>query len=104
MLALQHDVIPDHLTKVLAGVDREAARERMVGIAPSSPSVALFKDGRLVHMLERRHIERMTAQEVAGNLAVAFDQHCERKGPSVASEIFQKARAGQFPLYNPGNG
>ncbi|HLE21399.1 MAG TPA: BrxA/BrxB family bacilliredoxin [Vicinamibacteria bacterium] len=107
MLALQHDVIPDHLTMVFAGVDREAterARERMVGIAPSSPSVALFKDGRLVHMLERRHIERMTAQEVAGNLAVAFDQHCERKGPSVASEIFQKARAGQFPLYNPGNG
>ena len=103
MLALQHKIIPDHATMVFAGVDREAterARERMVGIAPSSPSIALFKDGELVHMLERRHIERMTDQEVAQNLGIAFEQNCEREGPSVAQEIYQKAKATQFPLYN----
>jgi len=103
MLALQHKVIPDQLTMVFAGVDREAterAREHMVGIAPSSPSIALFKDGALVHMLERRHIERMTDQEVAQNLTIAFDQNCERAGPSVAPEIYQKAKATQFPLYS----
>jgi len=103
MLALQHGIIPDRSTMVFAGVDREAterARERMVGIAPSSPSVALFKDGALVHMLERRHIERMTDQEVAQNLREAFDKNCERKGPSVAPEAYQKAKASQFPLYN----
>lgn len=103
MLALQHDIIPDHMTMVFAGVDREAterAREHMVGVAPSSPSVALFKDGKLVHMLERRHIERMSDQEVAQNLTTAFQQNCSRKGPSVPPETYQKVKASQFPLYN----
>lgn len=102
MLALQHQIIPDQSTMVFAGVDREAterAREHMVGIAPSSPSIALFKDGALVHMLERRHIERMTDQDVAQNLSTAFDQNCQRQGPSVTPEIYQKAKATQFPLY-----
>ena len=102
MLALQHTIIPDQATMVFAGVDREAterAREHMVGIAPSSPSIALFKDGALVHMLERRHIERMSDQEVAQNLTSAFDQNCERKGPSVPAETYQEAKATQFPLY-----
>ena len=91
--ALQNKVIPDHLTTVFAGVDREAterARDYMVGVPPSSPSVALFKDGKLIHMLERRHIERMTEEEVAQNLTEAFDQHCGRKGPSVPPEIYEK--------------
>ena len=64
--ALQAAVIPDHLTTVFAGVDMEAtqrARERMPEVAPSSPSVALFKDGALVYALERRHIERMTPDD-----------------------------------------
>ena len=75
--ALQHSTIPDHLTTVFAGVDREAterAREHMVGVAPSSPSVALFKDGELVHMLERRHIEMMNDEMVAQNLTEGFRQ------------------------------
>src|SRR5690242_10967535 len=58
--ALQGAVIPDHLTTVFAGVDMEAtarARELMPEVAPSSPSVALFKDGSLAYVLERRHIE-----------------------------------------------
>ena len=91
--ALQNEIIPDHLTTVFAGVDRDAterAREYMVGVPPSSPSVALFRDGKLIHMLERRHIERMTEEEVAHNLTEAFDQHCARKGPSVPPEIYEK--------------
>jgi putative YphP/YqiW family bacilliredoxin len=91
--ALQHQVIPDQLVTVFAGVDRaatERAREYMAGIPPSSPAIALFKDGNLVHMLERRHIERMTEMDVAENLADAFDQHCSRPGPSVPREHYEK--------------
>ena len=91
--ALQSAVIPDHLTTVFAGVDREAterARERMPEVAPSSPSVALFKDGALVYALERRHIERMTVDEIAGELVKAFGQHCTRTGPSVPADVYEK--------------
>jgi putative YphP/YqiW family bacilliredoxin len=89
--ALQSTVIPDHLATVFAGVDREAterARERMPEIAPSSPSVSLFKDGKLVYALERRHIERMGVDEIAGELINAFRQHCSRTGPSVTAEVY----------------
>ena len=107
--ALQHATIPDHLKTVFAGVDREAterAREHMVGIPPSSPSVALFKDGELVHMLERRHIEMMSPEMVAQNLTEAFDQHCSREGPSVPKEVYEsvvssKQCGSSVPLYNP---
>ena len=91
--ALQHPNIPDHLVTVFAGVDRAAtdkARKYMAGIPPSSPAIGLFKDGNLVHMLERRHIERMTEQDVAQNLEAAFDQHCSRPGPSVPREHYEK--------------
>jgi putative YphP/YqiW family bacilliredoxin len=90
--ALQSAVIPDHLTTVFAGVDREAterARQRMPEVAPSSPSVALFKDGALVYALERRHIERMTVDEIAGELVKAFSQHCTRTGPSVPPDVYE---------------
>ena len=91
--ALQSTVIPDHLTTVFAGVDREAAeraRERMPEVPPSSPSVAIFRDAALVYMLERRHIERMTVDEIAGELMIAFRQHCARKGPSVPPDVYDK--------------
>ena len=91
--ALQNAVIPDHLTTVFAGVDMEAtarARELMPKVLPSSPSVALFKDGALVSALERRHIERMNASEIAAELAQAFNQHCTRQGPSVSPELYGK--------------
>jgi putative YphP/YqiW family bacilliredoxin len=91
--ALQSAVIPDHLTTVFAGVDREAterARERMAKVAPSSPSVALFKDGKLVYALERRHIERMGVDEIARELANAFAQHCTRMGPSVPADVYDE--------------
>ncbi len=91
-LALQNNLIPDHLFTVFAGVDREAtqrAREYMSDVPPSSPSVALFKDGQLVFMLHRRQIEMMDAEDVAGILIEAFNEYCTAAGPSVPLEKFQ---------------
>jgi putative YphP/YqiW family bacilliredoxin len=68
----------------------DRARERMPEVAPSSPSVALFKDGALVYALERRHIERMSVNEIAGELVKAFSQHCARTGPSVPPDVYEK--------------
>lgn len=95
-LALQHRVIPDNLTTVFAGVDREAtqrAREHMSGITPSSPSVALFENGKLVYVLHRSQIEAMDAEEVAENLTRIIDSYCSRPGPSVPEEVFRKSFA-----------
>ncbi len=77
--SLGFDKTPNNLVTVFAGVDGEAtnkAREFMVPFPPSSPSMALFKDGQLVHMLERHHIEGRSAQDIAGNLAGAYDEFC----------------------------
>lgn len=77
--AIAHENKPSTLVTVFAGVDREAtdrARAYMRPYPPSSPSIALFKDGRLVHMLERHHIEGASADMIAGNLTSAFDQYC----------------------------
>ena len=77
--AIQNTKTPDHLYTVFAGVDAEAtqkAREHMVPFPPSSPSMALFKDGELVHMLERHHIEGRPAEMIAENLMGAFDEYC----------------------------
>jgi putative YphP/YqiW family bacilliredoxin len=71
--------LPKHLTTVFAGVDREAvdkARAYMAPYPPSSPAIALFKDGNLVHMVERRHIEGRSADMIAANLLAAFDEFC----------------------------
>lgn len=78
-LALGHDVKPDHLTTVFAGADVEAtdrARSYFTGYPPSSPSVALLRDGQLVFMLERRQIEGSPADAIARQLMAAFDQYC----------------------------
>lgn len=77
--SLQLDKRPDRLTTVFAGVDQEStakAREMMVPFPPSSPSIALFKDGQLVHMLERHHIEGRSAQMIAENLIGAYAEYC----------------------------
>lgn len=77
--SLQLDKKPDQLTTVFAGVDQEStakAREMMVPFPPSSPSIALFKDGQLVHMLERHHIEGRSAQMIAENLVSAYAEYC----------------------------
>jgi putative YphP/YqiW family bacilliredoxin len=76
-LALQHSKKPDHIVTVFAGVDKEAvskARSYLLPFPPSSPSMALLKDGKLVHMIERHHIEGRMAEQIADNLKGAFDQ------------------------------
>ncbi len=78
-LSLQNTKKPDNLFTVFAGVDKEAtdeARGFMVPFPPSSPSMALFKDGELVHMLERHHIEGRPAEMIAENLIGAYNEFC----------------------------
>ncbi len=78
-LSLQNGKTPSHLVTVFAGVDTEAvntARAHMVPFPPSSPSMALFKDGELVHMIERHHIEGRPAEVIAENLMEAYNEHC----------------------------
>ncbi|MFM9984720.1 MAG: BrxA/BrxB family bacilliredoxin [Flavobacteriales bacterium] len=71
--------LPAQLTTTFAGVDRDAverARKYMLPYPPSSPSIALFKDGKLLHMIERHHIEGRTADMIADNLKMAFEEYC----------------------------
>lgn len=78
-LALRHDALPDKVVTVFAGGDIEAtekARSYFTGYQPSSPSIALLKDGQLVYMMERRQIEGRFAEQIADELKHAFDQHC----------------------------
>jgi putative YphP/YqiW family bacilliredoxin len=78
-IALQNEKLPDHLYTVFAGVDTEAtskAREYLLPYPPSSPSIALFKEGRLVHFIERHHIEGRNAMMIAENLKAAFNEYC----------------------------
>ena len=78
--ALQNATSPDRTVTVFAGVAQEAtkrAREYMLPYPPSSPSIALFKDGQLVHMIERHHIEGRPAQLIAANLMGALEEHCK---------------------------
>ena len=78
-MSLQNESKPDHLVTVFAGVDRDAvdaARAQMVPFPPSSPSMALFKNGELVHMLERHHIEGRPAEMISENLKEAYDEFC----------------------------
>ncbi|MGU3471185.1 BrxA/BrxB family bacilliredoxin [Paenibacillus sp. D51F] len=77
--ALNHDITPDHLYTVFAGQDKEAtakAREYFAPYPPSSPSIALFKDGELVHFIERHQIENRSAAEISADLSSAFDRFC----------------------------
>lgn len=70
---------PDHLVTVFAGVDKEAvakAREYTAPYPPSSPSIALFKDGELVHFVERHHIEGRPAEMIASHLVEVFNEYC----------------------------
>jgi putative YphP/YqiW family bacilliredoxin len=78
--AIQHDSRPDKLTTVFAGQDVAAtqrARSYFTGYAPSSPQIALMKDGQVVYMLERHQIEGRTADDIAKDLTRAFDKYCE---------------------------
>jgi putative YphP/YqiW family bacilliredoxin len=111
MLALQNPVIPDRSVTVFAGVDRDAvesARAYMTGYPPSSPCMALFKDGKLVFMLQRTDLQQMNEAEVSRALSQAFDQHCTRTGPSIDPESFKQIRpfqgcGSQIPLASSRN-
>lgn len=78
-MSLQNAKRPDNIVTVFAGVDTEAvnqARQHMVPFPPSSPCMALFKNGELVHMLERHHIEGRPAEMIAENLIDAYNDNC----------------------------
>lgn len=77
--SLNNDKKPEQLFTVFAGVDKEAtdtARSLMAPFPPSSPCIAIFKDGELVHMLERHHIEGRSSEIISENLKQAYDQYC----------------------------
>lgn len=84
-MALRHPNRPDVVATVFAGADLDAtdrARERFTGFAPSSPSIALLRDGKLLYMIERRDIEVRPADAIADLLTMAFDKYC---APETAS-------------------
>lgn len=88
--ALQHTVIPDRFATVFAGMERDAV-DRMrtrIGQPPSSPSMALFRDGQLVWFMPRSAIEGYSAEQIASEIRRAFDTHCTRTGPSIAPEQY----------------
>jgi putative YphP/YqiW family bacilliredoxin len=87
-LALQHETRPERVATVFAGADIEAtaqARSYFKGYQPSSPSIAILKDGQLVYMLERSQIENKFAEQIAEELKRAFDQHCAATPASAAT-------------------
>jgi len=84
-IALQHGRRPDLVATVFAGADMEAtdrARQYFAPYAPSSPSIGLLRDGKLVWMMERREIEPRDAASIAAHLRAAFDQHCAELTPA----------------------
>ena len=111
-LALQNNIIPDVLLTTFAGQDRDAVdylrQNYLKGIPPSSPFIALFKNGELIHCLQRFNIEGRTADDIAEELATTFNEHCSRPGPSVPPEVYEKLpqfkRCGsKIPLANQNN-
>ena len=93
-MALQNKVIPDNIATVFAGVDKDAtakARSFFDDIPPSSPSVALLKDGQVVHFIARHEIEGFDYEQIAAKLTPAFDAHCGSEGPSVSEEKLKDA-------------
>lgn len=90
--ALQNNIIPDHLFTVFAGQEREAVEQlrqvHLKGIQPSSPSAALFKDGKLVFMLNRSDIEGRYPDQLAQKMAGVFQEHCSKQGPSIPAEQY----------------
>lgn len=92
-LALQHTVIPDKLYTGFAGMEREAVdkiRHYVTNFPPSSPSVALFKNGEIIYFMQRYDIEGRNKVEIAETLKEVFDEICTRKGPSISPEDFAK--------------
>jgi putative YphP/YqiW family bacilliredoxin len=93
VMALQHNIIPDKLVTVFAGQDRDAVdrvRELMPEVPPSSPSMAIFKNGEPIFVVRRLDIEGYSAEHIAGRLVAAFDKFCGKQGPSISKEAYDK--------------
>ncbi|MCA9741793.1 MAG: BrxA/BrxB family bacilliredoxin [Deferribacteres bacterium] len=108
-LALQHKTIPDKLYTVFAGQEKAAVdrlrRQYLSEFPPSSPAMALFKDGEAIFMLHRYQIEGRNAQQIAEILMQVFQEHCSNEGPSIPPEQFEKvvhakACGSKIPLFN----
>jgi putative YphP/YqiW family bacilliredoxin len=107
-LALQNEIIPDKLYTGFAGQERDAVnriRLQLDGFPPSSPSIALFKDGKLLHFMQRHQIEGRTATEIANDWKEIFNKYCSNKGPSISPENFAEvnhavACGSKIPLFN----
>ena len=99
-LALQHKVIPDELYTVFAGQEKLAVshlrKTYLSQFTPSSPCMALLKNGEVLFMLHRYEIEGRTHEQIAGALAAAFDEFCSRQGPSIAPEQFEQVMHAKF--------
>lgn len=93
-LALQHGKIPNKIATVFAGMDRDSVdylREKYLSqFPPSSPSIALFKNGEVVEMLHRQNIEGRQPEEISAYLTTIFDEHSNRQGPSISKEKYDK--------------
>lgn len=106
-LALQNDLIPHKMYTVFAGQDRDAvdkARSYIKGFPPSSPSMALFKNGELIYFVPRHEIEGYNHEQIAARLVQVFNSACTRKGPSITPEQFSqvesaKACGSKIPLF-----
>ena len=108
-LALQNNKIPDNITTVFAGQDRDSVDHLrsmyLPGIPPSSPFIAIFKNGEIVFLMQRMNIEGKTADMVADELTEAFNEHCTKTGPSVPPEVYEaimhaKACGSKIPRFN----
>jgi len=92
-LALQNNIIPDKIYTGFAGQERDAVeriRQHIKGFPPSSPSIALFKNGELVHFVPRMNIEGYSAEQIAQGLKQVFAEKCSAKGPSITPEQFSQ--------------
>jgi putative YphP/YqiW family bacilliredoxin len=107
-LALQNEIIPDKLYTGFAGQEKDAVnriRLQLDGFPPSSPSIALFKDGKVLHFMQRHQIEGRTAEEISNEWKDIFNQHCSNKGPSISPDNFAEvnhavACGSKIPLFN----
>jgi len=93
-LALQNQIIPDRITTVFAGMDRDAVdylrNKYLSTMAPSSPSMALLKNGEVLFSMPRFEIEGRSPEEIADDLTEAFNEHCSKNGPSIPEEEYKK--------------
>jgi putative YphP/YqiW family bacilliredoxin len=107
-LALQNETIPDKIYTGFAGQEKDAVdriRLQLDGFPPSSPSIALFKDGKVLHFTQRHQIEGRAAEEIANEWKEIFNQYCSNKGPSISPENFAEvnhavACGSKIPLFN----